>query len=58
MSDRTTPDTQMTAADKKRSAAALAETQRLQADKEAARTADPDEPTGPHLKTGYGLTAG
>lgn len=47
----------MTAADKKRSAEALAESKRQIAEHERNRKPDPQEPTGPHLKTGYGLTA-
>jgi hypothetical protein len=52
------PDNHMTVDDKKRSRAALAEAQKQQAKIEATRVADPNEPTGPHLKTGvnHGLT--
>lgn len=55
MADKRTPPRSMTAEEKAQSAAALAESKRQIAEHERNRKPDPNEPTGPHLKTGYGL---
>lgn len=55
MADKRTPPRSMTAEEKAQSAAALAESKRQIAEYERNRQPDPNEPTGPHLKTGYGL---
>jgi hypothetical protein len=45
----------MTKEEKAQNAAAVAESRRQIAEHERTREPDPNEPTGPHLKTGYGL---